>query len=192
MSKEAFPLSWPPGFPRTVKPKKSPFEIKSFEVTRQRLFGELRLLRASDLILSTNIPLRNDGMPYANRNRLPDPGVAIYFKWRGEDRVLACDRWDRIEDNLHAIELTIAALRGLERWGASDILRRAFTGMTALPAPPQWWDVLEVREDSSIEVCEANYRVRIQAAHPDRGGSEGKAASLNWAITEARREKGVA
>lgn len=187
----AFPLSWPPGYPRVRYRSRSPFKVKSFETSREQLFAELRRMGATKIILSTNIPIRQDGMPYADlaRRRIPDPGVAIYFHFRGSQRSLACDKWERLEDNLHALELTIEAMRGLERWGASSILERAFTGFTALPAPPQWWDVLGVQPEASLETCERVYREKIMRAHPDVGGTEGMAASLNWAIEEARKAK---
>lgn len=186
----AFPLSWPDAYARTKYRTRARFEAISFGAARDRLLHELKLMGATKPILSTNVPLRNDGLPYADfeRKRVTDPGVAIYFTWKGSQRVLACDRWERIEHNLHALELTIAAMRGLERWGASSILERAFTGFAALPAPETWWDVLQVRSDASLSVCEANYRSRMKAAHPDAGGSEYRASKLNWAIERAREE----
>lgn len=186
----AYPLSWPEAYPRTHNRKKALFKAAPFGHCRDQLIHELKLLGAKDIILSTNVPLRQDGLPYADfeRRNITDPGVAVYFKYKGNQKVLSCDRWNRIEFNLHALELTVAAMRGLERWGASAILERAFTGFTALPAPPQWWDVLGVRKETPLQECEQVYRDRIFKAHPDRGGTEGKAADLNWAISRAREE----
>jgi hypothetical protein len=185
---DAYPLCWPPSFPRTMTRRRAVFKPIGFDTARRQLFRELHLMKATDLILSTNIPLRQDGMPYAGaaEKRITDPGVAIYFKWRGAQRALACDKWERIEHNLHALELTIAAMRGLERWGASAVLERAFTGFTALPAPAQWWDVLGVQPDDDLAVMEAAYRRKMKEAHPDLGGTEGQASTLNWAIEKAR------
>jgi hypothetical protein len=168
------------------------FKRQTFAQARDALLAEVRRLGASQLVLSTNAPLNRDGLPRGDLGRLKDPGVALYFTWRGAPRVLACDQYVRIEDNMRALELSIDAMRGLERWGASDMLNRAFTGFTALPAPEQWWDVLDVRPDCSLEVAEMNYRARIVGAHPDLGGSHDLASKLNWAIAEARRAKGRA
>lgn len=186
----AFPLAWPVAYPRTRNRATSKFKSTSFEVSRTRLFAQLRILGGTQIVLSTNIPIRNDGFPYSDlaRRRIDDPGVAVYFQYRGKQRVLACDRWRSTVENLHALELTVDAMRGLERWGASSILERAFTGFTALPAPEQWFDVLGIAPNASIEQAECEYRERMKSAHPDRGGSDGRAAKLNWAIEQARRE----
>lgn len=189
---EAFPLDWPVGYPRSQRRVRSSFGDWSFARARNNVFGELRLMGATGVVLSTNVPLNRDGIPTAARGRVQDPGVAVYFTYLKTQRVIACDRWDLIEDNLHAVELTIAAMRGLERWGASDMLNRVFQGFTALPAPPAeepWWDVLQCRPDTRIEVIEAVYRRLAKESHPDLGGSASAMSRLNRAMEQAREEK---
>jgi DnaJ-domain-containing protein 1 len=105
--------------------------------------------------------------------------------------VLACDRWDRIEDNIAAIAAHIEALRGQERWGVAD-MKQAFAGHVALPspsqsAPEQWWQVLGVRSDASSGEVDRAYRDKMSSAHPDLGGSEAAAQRLNWAREEAKK-----
>jgi DnaJ-domain-containing protein 1 len=151
-------------------------------------------LNASRVVLSSNVPINRDGIAIWKGGRLTDPGVAIYFTLKGEQRVLACDRWERIEENLRALELSIDAMRGLDRWGASDMINRVFTGFTALPAPAAgpstWWQIIGVDRDSSLEEVEKHYRAQMRKAHPDSGGgSHELAQKLNHAIVEARREK---
>lgn len=189
---EAYPLSWPVGFQRTKTPLESMFGDRSFSRSRDEIFAELGRLGAQKVILSTNVPLTKDGIPYANRGPVKDSGVAVYFIWKGKSRTIACDHWRKIEDNLHAITLTIGALRGLERWGASGILERAFMGLQALPAPPEenWATVLEVHESWSLRAIEDAYREKIVKVHPDLpGGSVSQTQRLNKAISEARSEK---
>jgi hypothetical protein len=49
--------------------------------------------------------------------------------------VLACDLFNEVRLNMHAIGLTVEAMRQIERCGASSMLERAFRGfMAALPA----------------------------------------------------------
>jgi hypothetical protein len=193
-AKTAYPLTWPPGFHRCTSRARGSFQRRNLATARDELLAELRRLRVTDLILSTNIRINSSGFLSGDAAMPKDPGVAVYFKWRGKPRVLACDRWQHVDSNLHAIELTIAALRGLERWGASDILERAFTGLTALPAPPQdsWETVLGVHRDWRLDAIEERYRELIRKAHPDAGGSNDQAQRLTWAIAEARRAKGAA
>ena len=86
----------------------------------------------SGVILSTNIPLRNDGLPYANSREPNDPGVAVYFQHKKREMCFACDAFKTVRENAYSIGKTIEALRGIERWGASDMMERAFRGFAAL------------------------------------------------------------
>lgn len=101
---QAFPLAWPPTWPRTDYPERSRFGV-SFAVARDDLLYELALMDATDIVLSTNVELRRDGLPYAKRG---EPDVAIYFTLHGQ-QCIPVDRWDRVKDNLRAAGLTIAA-----------------------------------------------------------------------------------
>ncbi len=197
---EAYPLDWPSGYPRTAKPKNSAFKV-SFAVARDGIFREIKALGGTLPVLSTNVKLRDDGMPYASKAQVSkvsnnqDPGVAVYFMFRGKQVVLACDKWHDIPSNARAIEKAISAMRGLERWGVSEILDRAFSGFTALPAPgyaeaKPWYVVLDIPRNSDVDAIEKAYKAKVRKSHPDVGGSHEAMSELNWAITEARSEKG--
>jgi hypothetical protein len=157
---------------------------------------QIRLLGGRLPILSSDLELRRDGLPYANQREPADKGVAVYFEWKGQQRVFACDRWDRIKDNIRALEKTIEAIRGIERWGASDMLERAFTGFTALPAPGakrHWREVLAIDLPLyavKADGIEAAFRRLSKKHHPDVGGSHEAMAELNEARSEALREIG--
>ena len=151
MTFEAYPLSWPAGWARTVSHRR---EAGSFKVSlakaRDGLLKEITLLGGRHPIISSNLMLRGDGLPYAQQRRVDDCGIAVYFDYKKRQMCFACDRFTTIDANLRAIELTIAALRGIERWGASDMMDRAFTGFTALDAPTDHWSaVLGVPRDAS-------------------------------------------
>jgi len=90
------------------------------------LDGELRLLGAKNVVISSNVTIA--------RNSPPDPGVAIYFNLRTLRCALACDRWTAVAHNLWAIAKHIEALRGQDRWGVGSI-DQAFAGYQALAAP---------------------------------------------------------
>lgn len=158
---------------------------------------ELKLLRAAKIILSTNIPLRGDGLPYATFSTPKDKGVAIYFVFKQKQMVFACDEWDRIEHNVWAIAKTIEALRGIERWGSGDMLERAFTGFAQLPAPSMkkhWREVLGFMgsttklEDINLTILKARRDELAMKAHPDHGGDSKRMAEINVAFDEAVRE----
>lgn len=167
---EAYPLQWPAGRPRTNRPERSRFGV-SFAVARNRLFDELRLMGARLPVLSTNVELRRDGLPYARQSEPDDRGAAVYFEWKGRQMAFGCDRWDRVRDNVQAIRHTIAALRGLDRWGTGDMVEAAFMGFEALPAPEAWWIVLGCPPEASADAIQRAFRRQAMDAHPDRGGS---------------------
>lgn len=191
---QAFPLHWPEGWPRTARPASSRFDV-SFAAARDGLIREIKMLGGRYVVISTDIELRRDGLPYANQPEPKDRGVAVYFEWKGKQHVLACDRWDKIKDNLRALEKTVEAMRGIERWGASTMLERAFSAFVALPAPTAkraWREILGFGPDSKPDQDDIAfaYRHRVKKAHPDAGGSPDAFNELQRAKEEALREIG--
>lgn len=186
MATEAYPLAWPTGIPRTRSPTRSAFGEVTIHRATQELLWEIERMRGRLPVVSTNLELRNDGLPYSKQRPITDHGVAVYFTRRDHQLVFACDRWDRIEHNMRAITKTIEAMRGIERWGSSDLMERAFAGFEALPAPDPWWKTLELSGPtrSEREIRDA-YRRASANAHPDRpGGSHDRMSAVNAARDE--------
>lgn len=188
---EAYPLAWPPGVPRTKVPARSAFGEVTIHRATQELVWEIERMHGRLPVISTNLELRNDGLPYSKQRPITDHGVAAYFTRRGRQLVFACDRWDRVEHNMRAITKTIDALRGIERWGSSDLMERAFTGFEALPAPSadHWWMVLGVDPTATSGAITRAYREKARAAHPDQGGSTAEMARLNAARDQGMRAR---
>jgi len=194
---EAYPLQWPLGYPRTRFPfRHRTFKLESFDKMRKEMLAEFDRLKATNIVISSNVPLRQDGMPYAGfeRRNIPDRGMAIYFKLDKEQRVLCCDQYDNWEDNMRAITKTVEAMRGLARWGVSDIMKRTFSGLTALPAPMQdenWWDVLATERSAPWKVIRAAYIFHANLTHPDVTRDDGSAFKrIQQAYFLAAKEKG--
>lgn len=189
-----YPLQWPAGWKRTHLPGASKFDTGMEKATRG-LLSEIRKLGGVLPVISSNAQYRQDGMPYARQGHVGDTGVAVYFQRAGKPMVFACDTYWTMHENIHAIAKTIEALRAIERWGASDMMERAFTGFTALPAPivagmrREWWDVLQCGRDASREVIHAQYRRLASAHHPDRGGDAARMTELNRAREDAMKER---
>lgn len=205
----AYPLDWPPGWPRAKWRGPSPFrsgntyqsrELLSLSSSRSRLNVELERLGATYVVVSSN------QRPGSDAVRHDDPGVAVYFNLRGKPHVLACDKWNRLPDNLAAIAKHIEALRGIDRWGVGSI-ERAFAGFTALPPPGgsseptkrPWRLVLEVEcpanpdggaREAFLMLAESRFKSKARQAHPDAGGTVDAMAELNLAIEDARAELG--
>ena len=207
----AFPLAWPPGWPRTRYQDrehgkfatKASVSGQSWRSTnritiyqaRERLSDELDKLAARYPILSTNVEPRLDGLPRSGQKDPADSGAAVYFQMDGKPIVLACDNYVTVADNLAAIAAHIGAMRGMARWKVGRT-EQMFAGYTALPsatpAGRPWWQVLgfQQRPPERLEDAEIMYRGEIKKAHPDAGGTHERAAELNAAIAEARKVLG--
>lgn len=187
---EAHPLAWPAGWPRTQKNRStSPYKV-SADTAINDLMADLRLMRARNIVLSSNVACRRDGTPYREQAEdvLKDPGVAVYWDSKdGEPMTLACDIWRTPRENIRALGLTISGLRLIERSGASHLLKRAQSGFARLPAPAAQtcWEVLGLRPGTSRENIEAQYRDLARKHHPDHGGDTATMARINAAYREA-------
>lgn len=194
----SWPLAWPARQKRTEpwQRVRAPFhsgqgfEKKrlSLQDARVRLEREITLLGATLPVLSTNVELRLDGIPYSNRRAVEDHGAAVYFQLRGKPIVLACDRYDRVEDNIAALAAHIDAMRKIERHGVGTV-EQMFAGFTALPPAMSLTDWrAELDEPTTLEEAEATYRAKAFGSHPDQPtGSHAAMSRLNAAIDEARR-----
>ena len=206
---EAYPLSWPQGFKRTPSNRRlsAPFGkadrnngYKRPLTTADglsRLIEQLNLMAAINYVISTNVELRNDGLPRSGRRDPDDPGVAVYFQFCGKAHCLPCDKWDTVADNLAAVAKHIDALRGMDRWGVGD-LEMAFAGFKTLPPPGggvpvddaqrrNWWDILGVHQLATVDKVRESYRRLAKKHHPDAGGDPDKMAELNAAYQEGMK-----
>jgi hypothetical protein len=187
---EAYPLCWPDGWKRTHPSHRDWLRgrLESTGKVRDRVIDEVRLMGGTGLIISSNVPVRRDGLMYSNVKEPDDPGVAVYFTYQKKPMCFACDRYTNVSDNVRAIALTINAIRGLARWGASDMMERAFRGFTALPekATAPWREVLgfDAFEDVTPDDLDAKFRDLVKIHHPDQGGD----AEAFRRVVEARHQ----
>jgi hypothetical protein len=197
MTIPAYPLRWPAGWKRTPTGDRTRAKFgkqtrtertwsdgsKSSWTGRRevsiaeavaRIRAELDRMgiHDDDLVINSNLQLRLDGLPRSSQREPEDAGVAVYWTdryFRNEPpRCMAIDRYDRVADNLAAVAATLEAMRAIERHGGAEILDRAFTGFTALPAPggtAHWCDVLDPDDP------EGSYLRLRSKHHPDRDGN---------------------
>ena len=185
----AYPLSWPPGWPRTDAGRRESSRFKATVPSALKfLEEEIRRLGGKQLVVSSNCSL--------GQYRPDDPGVVAYFHYQGINAAIPCDRWRYPEENLHAIAKTIESMRGIERWGAKNMIKAAFTGFAALPAPGQssgkgWREILGFQPDRTPTRDEAlhAYRILRSESHPDKpGGSAAMFDSVQRAWELAQQE----
>lgn len=136
---DAYPLSWPVGWPRNTHRQKSNFGSHTPQSGSRLIHNQLRLMGATNIIISCNGQVSSTGA-VVTTGKISDPGVAVYFihKASGKETCVPCDRWDRLEHNLWAVGKTIESMRSIERWGAKEMVDAAFRGFVALPAPPDY------------------------------------------------------
>lgn len=206
---EAYPLHWPAGKPRTAVHKRqhSRFGGRGGETTGNAIkrvmaqislftrAGQTWVIDPSQVVISTNLETRNDGLPRASQREPSDPGVAVYFRLRGKPHCLSCDRFVRVGDNLAAIAKHLEATRGIERWGVADI-ETLFSGFKALPAATvtewkpttaeqaaEWMARTAAAVSRTVPHSAANvladrdiaadvYRIVARASHPDANGGK--------------------
>lgn len=172
---EAYPLQWPVGYKRSASQKSSPFK-QTPDKAQRFLRDELYRMGARGLIVSSNVPVKKDGSLYSDlmSSVIPDAGVAIYFEYKGKKTVMCCDKYQRVWENIYALGKGIEALRGMDRWGVSEFMDRAFTGFKALPESTDtssWYDILGIDKMANADKIKEAYRKMAQVHHPDTGGS---------------------
>lgn len=199
------PLDWPVGWKRTPEHQRVEGKFRRYDKRLsvfdgvERVLQELERLGVSenDVVISTNLQTRLDGLPRSDQAKPADPGVCVYWqKGKAPMRCMAVDQYENVADNLAAVAATLEAMRAIERHGGAAILDRAFTGFAALPAPivasmsRPWREVLGF---GAVEVVneplvQARYRYLASQHHPDRDGSAKKMAEINVARDAALRE----
>ncbi len=185
----SYPLQWPEGWKRTATPARARFKIEGFAQARDRVLHQVKLLGGTRAVITSNLPTRIDGLPYANASEPGDRGIAVYWVEQGRERVMACDRWNRTRDNLHALELSLDALRGLARWGSTAIVERAFAGFAALPPAGHDWRAIFGEQLRTLDEVKRRFRELAARAHPDHeSGCPHEMQRLNAAYAAAKQE----
>lgn len=220
---KAYPLAWPAAWRRTpeYQRRRAQFHTTKREYSStqgggswlrksnlsvseatSRVLAELTRMgvRGDDLVISTNLKLRLDGLPRSDQRMPEDPGVAVYWAdvraAQLARRCMAVDMYDRVEHNLAAIAATLEAMRAIERHGGAEILDRAFTGFTALPAPVMgqkpWRETLGFGAAAEVSPgrLEAAYRTLRSQHHPDKGGEPEAFQAVQQAYEAGMRELG--
>jgi len=180
----AYPLRWPPGWQKTEINKREGGRFNcTLSSALNSLTREVKLLGGSGLILSSNVTLGSENPK--------DCGVVAYFLHEGTQVAIPCDRWRTVAHNVRAIALTIEAMRGMERWGAKNMIRAMFTGFKALPSSTRHWtDVMNLTPNCTKDEATHRYRILANERHPDKGGTAEMMTTLNVAWDEAKKERG--
>jgi hypothetical protein len=185
MTIDAFPLQWPAHVRRYDGVRAfGGFQVTPDTATRE-LIAEVRRSGGTGLVISTNRPVRRDGLPMQGAKEPADPGVAVYFTRKGQNICIPCDTFDRVWKNIRAIGLSIKDMRGPESRGCAAITDQAFTGFAALPAPgaAHWSTILGVPRSATSEDVQLAYKAKARAL--GAAGNDAARAELNAARDRA-------
>ncbi len=177
--------------PNGARPQRRIRRRSSFKApymkTLELLEYELNHLRAKEIVIQAGFQfgqIRNDGWPYANA-RPSHPAVVLSFRNnKGEEVSFPCDSYDRMEDNLRAIGLTLKSLRDIDRYGVSQGGEQ-YKGWTALPEAGKSDSTRDAAATLSAYspalsadqvmsqpgAMQEAYRQAAKRCHPDTGGS---------------------
>ncbi len=189
---DPFPLAWPAGWARTAPPARREADfVAALAQAVHKVTREARRLGAGEVVISCNLPLKLDGMPRVgfDADDVEDVGAAVYFEREETPYCIPADGWDRLEDNLQAIAMTLEAIRALRRFATDDVVQAALKGFQIAPPADDaasWWNILGLGYDASLTEAERAYRRMVMYAHPDKGGSADAMQRLNNAIAQAR------
>ncbi len=202
---DPYPLDWPTGWRRTPERERDDYlagherpNSRSWNTVVARLKDALRLLGARNVVLSTNQPIRLDGLPYATRTIIRDPAAAVYFELNSKEMVLAQDRYHHLICNIRSLALAIEGLRQMQRHGGDLLMERAFTGFEVLPPPDTgpmpWWQVLGVTRQAGADDVARAWIGLAKRYHPDSGREpdDQRMAEVNRARDQAREHLAAA
>lgn len=188
-----FPLSWPYGLERTLRPinGRRRFRAASTQaevVDALRELGVVTGQNASDVRLCSNRT--------SPRLQPADGGAAAWFGWDGAARCVAYDLYRYPEDNFVAIAQLVRACAAEFHRDALAGVRQAFVSYTVAPMPSPvpstgWRAILGVNGIATQKEISAAFRRRALTVHPDRGGDRRAWDELVAAYDEGRQVGGV-
>ncbi len=203
-----YPLFWPDGWTRSGL-RQTATVLPTLPQATTLLLKELRLFKAVNVVISTNAVLGRSGLPLGRQPKIQDPGVAVYFAWRLQNYVIACDRWTTVAANINSIAHTIKSLRTVDRLHGTVMINRFMSTMQRgsyqqppppppppPPSPPPkpsgvrtWREVFGlVNKVATYHIVYGRYRELAKEKHPDRqGGSTEAFQELQTAFEQAKK-----
>ena len=205
---QAHPLEWPEAVKRTEpgQRKEGRFTVEGSRGWQEpitiakavdRVVNEIKKFTRSGhewrcapdtIVISSDLQLRNDGLPRSNQKKPDDPGVCLYYTLDDISQFIPMDSYNDVAQNIAACAAVLDAIRTLERHGFTPG-KGSFNGFAQLPDPNNrdWRSILGY-SGYSFDEAKAAYKAAIRNAHPDNGGSTERAAEVNTAWKQAKSE----
>jgi len=172
--------------PKLHKSRKRAQFRATLEKTFDALEYELNRLQAKEILIEAgfkNSDIRNNGWPRGGA-KPEHPAIVLHFTSKGKALSFPSDAHETYHQNLHAVALTLEALRAVDRHGVSKG-EEQYTGFAQLAAPGESeslaWAAKTVAELSQhystaerIIAKDGDYigafRAAVRIVHPDVGG----------------------
>lgn len=158
--------------------RRSQFKTQ-YNKTLDLLEYELGKLNAKNVIIEAGFRLnqiRNDGWPYGGQ-KPEHPGVVLYFKNGEGDMQFPCGTYQKFENNIYAIALTLENLRAIDRYGVT-LGHEQYRGFMALPVAPKEWSVEQAADFIASHVAEFPAPIVIKNPESYRKAYRAAAAKL--------------
>lgn len=178
-----FPLCWPDSIPRWSKSREAgsfkttlPRALDNVETSLRR-FGSLSGKPVTEVTISSNVTL--------GAYKPSDPGVAVWFKWDGEQICIPVDRYSSVEANVQAIHHVLEARNTELRHGTLALVRATMKGFQALPVPKSWRATLGIPPTETVTPGTLGSYYREAAK---RAAGQDELAEINMARDRAQKE----
>jgi hypothetical protein len=158
--------------------------------TLDLLDRELSHMGAVDVIIQAGFSadsIRLDGWPRGKAIPM-HPACSLQFRTGKETLTFRAILYDRFEDNLRAIALSLEALRVVDRYGVVE--GQQYAGFKRL-APPAPTDFIMTYGDGNTRDVEAIYRAAARRLHPDHGGSHEAFVAMQQAYEIHRKVEDI-
>lgn len=154
-------------YPKTEQPKPSLFRT-DWDRSLKKLAEEVEKSGGDELLISivaTPDQLTLAGYPKSGFKVLYR-GVEVSFKKDGRRVAFHVDAFPRLHDNIHAIALTLEALRAVDRYGATTGAEQ-YAGFAQLTSGG-----VDLDRGRRLVEQHGTIKAALLATHPDKGGNE--------------------
>lgn len=125
--KTEYPLKWPDNIPPRLKQIRSGFRNRmSILQAIAELESALKKYGASGATLYTNMKFDSVGEPLPLKGKPVGAGVSLTFISNNNQVVMACDKYDRIADNIRAMAETIFSYYKIKNYGTKFHVSRPY------------------------------------------------------------------
>lgn len=112
-----------------------------------------------------------------------------YMHPSGKEISLSMAKQSRPVDNFRVLYLTVEGMRLNETRGLGEVFQDAYLQLSAPPTEKDPYEILGVRPDAALEICEAAYRQSAKSRHSDKGGTDEAMKEINSAIERIREDR---